>query len=237
MMQTFSRLLLILIALMIVSLVIANAQNKVAAVSHVWETKHVTISDGYVYKYKIYSDMDTAIYWQPGTDTFEVTTTFRKLNNPTPPKPDLITNLDDNTASIAQRYEPPTNVGDNIQVAGLWTHFKGQTWNTPHYANTVSVLRTAGYVELTCTCYKVEWYSEKRINHGIVSITVDGGTPVDLDLYDPRTDNSSTIVWTSPSSMINGSHTIRIAWTGRKNPVATDTNYLHDRFVIYTKQQ
>lgn len=231
-MQTFSKALLILIALMLVLLVVTHAQNKLADVTRIWETKHIPVHDGFVYKYKVHAKSDTAIYYQTGIDTFEVTTTFRKIGKP---KPDLVTTMDDNVASIAQVYEPPTNAGDNIQIAGLWTHFKNQTWNAPHWEKTVSVLRSVGYVELACTCYKVEWYSEKRINHGIVGISIDGGVAVDVDLYDPRTDNSSTIVWTSPN-MSSGSHKIRINWTGRKNPTATENNYIHDRFVIYTKQ-
>jgi hypothetical protein len=105
------------------------------------------------------------------------------------------------------------------------------------------------YIELNCTCYKVEWWNEKRENHGIVSVqkmkqqTVNGqetwvpdGEAQDVDLYDKRTDNNSLLVWTSPTTTANTILKYRFLYTGRKNSGATQTNMGHDKFIIFKKQ-
>jgi len=222
----------------------AISQTQLGEISKVWKTKRVNVADGSVYRYKLWSGSDTAIYYQTGADTFEVVTTFKKVSSTKPPVlPDIISTLDDNAVSPGQVYNPAVNAGDNIYIPATgWTHFKGQTWNqTPeglpiHYNKTISVVDLAGaYLEITCTCYRVDWYTEKRENHGIAQVSVDGAAPQDVDLYQARTDNNSTLVWTSPT-LTNATHKIRVSYTARKNAAATQTNILHDYFKIYTKQ-
>jgi hypothetical protein len=225
----------------------AISQTKLAEVFKVWETKKVPVSDGFTFRYRLWDKYDTAIYYQTGIDTFEVTTTFKKVSGTKPPPlPDIISAMDDNVIAPGQVYAPATNAGDNVYFPAGWSHMKGQTWNqTPegnpiHYNKTASFIdavATGGsYVEITCTCYRVDWYTEKRVNHGIAAISVDGATPVDVDLYDPRTDNNSLLVWTSPQGMTNATHKFRVTYTGRKNSAASGASVLHDYFKIYTKQ-
>jgi hypothetical protein len=215
------------------------SQTQLGEISRVWKTKRVTVADGFTYRYRLWDGYDTAIYYQTGADTFEVVTTFKKVTSTKPPVlPDIISTLDDNAVSPGQVYNPATNAGDNIYIPATgWSHFKGQTWNENHLNKTASVVDLAGgFIEITCTCYRVDWYAEKRENHGIASVSIDGGAAKDADLYEARTDNNSTQVWTSPPGMTNATHKIRVSYTGRKNAAATQTNLVHDYFKIYTKQ-
>jgi len=227
----------------------ALSQTKLAEVVKVWETKRVAVADGFTFKYKLWDGYDTAIYYNTGSDTFEVTTTFRKFK-PAPPLPDLISTLDDNVITTAQAYNPATNAGDNIYVASGWSHMKNQAWNATHWEKTASFIDgvPGAYIEVTCICYKIEWWTEKRENHGIASVqklkeeTVNGttswvpdGPAVDVDLYAARTDNNSLLVYTTPT-MMNATNKVRFSFTGRKNPAATQSNILHDKFTIYRKQ-
>jgi hypothetical protein len=224
----------------------AISQTQLAEVIKVWKTKKVNVVDGFTFRYRLWDKYDTAIYYQTGADTFEVTTTFKKVSSTKPPTlPDIISTLDDNTVSPGQVYAPATNAGNNIYFAAGWSHMVGQSWNqnpdgSPiHYNKSFSFidkLDPAGsYLEISCVCYRVDWYNEKRENHGIAAVSIDGGAPQDVDLYDPRTDNNSLLVWTSPT-MTNATHKIRVTYTGRKNPAAKQTSLGHDYFKIYTKQ-
>jgi len=218
------------------------SQTQLGEISKVWKTKRVTVADGFTYRYKLWSGSDTAIYYQTGVDTFEVVTTFKKVSSTKPPVlPDIISSVDDNVLTGGQVYNPAQSAGDNIFVTSGWSHFKGQTWNEPHYNKTSSFIDFnapgGSYIEYTCSpCYKIEWHTEKRENHGIAAVSIDGGAPVDVDLYAARTDNNSLLVFTSPAGWTNATHKIRVTYTGRKNAAATQTNLLHDRFVVYIKQ-
>ena len=226
---------LLLIFGILVGLPAISQTQQLAEILKIWKRVDIPVQDGTVYKWNVYTGSDTARYFQPGLDTLEATITFKKKTVIV--LPDIISTMDDNVVSLSQVYNPPINVGDNVITATGWSHFKNQTWNANHHANSYSFVEVAGaYVELSCTCYKVEWWSELRVNHGIASVQIDGGAAIDVDQYDPRTDNNSLKIWTSPD-MTNATHKIRINYTGRKHPSSQSTNIGHDKFVIYTKQQ
>ena len=66
------------------------------------------------------------------------------------------------------------------------------------------------------------WLAKKSSVYGQAQVTVDGGSPVTVDLY-----NADVLwrqeVWNS-GVLGSGSHTVVIQWTGNKNAAATDTN-------------
>ena len=206
-------------------------------VTKLWVPRQVQVTDGFTYRYTLHDKFDTAIYYRTGADTFDVVTTFKKHVPNRPALPDIITKVDDNVLGGGQAYFPTQSAGDNIFVTSGWNHFKGQSWNEPHYNKTLSFVdNVAGaYIELTFTGYQAEWWTEKRINHGIVTVQVDGGTPTDVDLYDPTDSNNSMKVFTTPV-LTNAEHKIKISYTGKKNPSASQTNVGHDYFVTYRKQ-
>jgi hypothetical protein len=154
------------------------------------------------------------------------------------PKPDLVFQID----NIVQ----PIN-----QYSAGWNHYANNTWNANHHDKTMSVTYVAGStLTVQFTGYKFEWWTEKRMNHGIAAISIDGGAEVKVDLYEKREDNPSMKVYDSPI-LTDGLHTIKLRMTGEKNPVwqtdypvgnqfrvnAQETNILHDKFVTYRKQQ
>jgi hypothetical protein len=148
----------------------------------------------------------------------------KKYVAPVIPKPDLITDIDDK----------PTDTRNKYILA--WSNVSGATWNANHFGKSASFTSVKdGALETTFDGYKVEWFTEKRINHGIAAVSIDGGTEVMIDLYDPRTDNNKVKVWTSPT-LTNGTHKIKIRCTLTKNTLATDTNIIHDFFKVYKKQ-
>jgi hypothetical protein len=206
-------------------------------VTKTWVPRRVPVSDGFTYRYRLHDRFDTAIHYQTGPDTFEVVTTFKKYVPNRPALPDIITKVDDNVLTGGQVYFPTVSAGDNIVNQAGWSHFKGQTWNEPHYNKTGSFvdLVPGAYLELTFTGYQVEWWTEKRVNHGIATVEIDGGTPVDVDLYAATESNNTQKVFTS-AVLSNSTHKIKVSYTGKKNTAATQTNLLHDYFVTYKKQ-
>ena len=216
----------------------------IGEVTRLWIPKRVDIKDSMSYKYLTHGKYDTAHVHNSGMDTFEVVTVpFKSLLKTKPPVllPDIISTLDDNTISSAQAYSPATNAGNNIYITTGWSHFINQPWNSDQNGNAIHHNKSysfvdqvpGAYIEVTCNpCYKIEWWSEKRENHGIVAITLDNGTPSDIDLYMVGTANNSLLLYTTPS-LPNTTHKLRITYTGRKNPAAISTNIGHDKFVIY----
>jgi hypothetical protein len=66
------------------------------------------------------------------------------------------------------------------------------------------------------------WLAKKSPAYGQAQVTVDGGSPVTVDLY------SADVLWRqevwNSGVLGSGSHTVVIQWTGSKNAAATDTN-------------
>jgi hypothetical protein len=69
---------------------------------------------------------------------------------------------------------------------------------------------------------QLAWLAKKSPAYGEAQVTVDGGSPVTVDLY------SADVLWRqevwNSGILGSGSHTVIIQWTGRKNAAATDTN-------------
>lgn len=136
------------------------------------------------------------------------------------PKPDVVTNID--------------NIDTRNAYSVGWEHVTDATWTQPFFNKTGSypTVSTAT-LETTFDGYKVEWYAEKRVNHGIVGVSIDGGTESMIDLYDPTAGNNSQKVF--ESTLASGTHKIKIRITGTKATSATDWNIVHDRFIVYKK--
>jgi hypothetical protein len=63
--------------------------------------------------------------------------------------------------------------------------------------------------------------------YGKAKVTVDGGTPTIIDLYSPSPLWKQKI-W--EKTLVPGTHTLKIEWTGTKGSGATDTNISVDAF-------
>jgi lipoprotein-anchoring transpeptidase ErfK/SrfK len=64
----------------------------------------------------------------------------------------------------------------------------------------------------------------------VAAVTVDGGAPGYVDLYSPSVKTQVKVY--STGDLPYGSHTVTIAWSGRKNPAATGTYISYDAFDI-----
>lgn len=141
--------------------------------------------------------------------------------------------------AIVDNPETPTEFYiDNVSTAnvytGVWTHVNNASWTQEHINKTISFSYEVGATLITSfTGNKVEWWTEKRINHGIVAVSVDGGAETMVDLYEDRTDNVSQMVFSAIVPL--GNHTIKLRLTATPNPSATENNAMHDAFKIYTE--
>jgi hypothetical protein len=70
----------------------------------------------------------------------------------------------------------------------------------------------------------------KAAHLGIARITLDGGTPQNVDMYSPTLGYKQT-VWSS-GTLADGQHTIRVEYTGTKNAASSDTGIIVDGFDI-----
>lgn len=144
-------------------------------------------------------------------------------NTPTP-KPDLVTNIDDVLSETRNVYNPTT-----------WAHVANTSWLEKFFNKTGSYFHAAGStITTTFDGYKIEWWTEKKNNHGIAEVRIDNVLISEVNLYEARADNNSQKVfeWTGTS----GTHKIEIKITGRKHASSTDANIIHDYFKVYKKQ-
>jgi hypothetical protein len=83
---------------------------------------------------------------------------------------------------------------------------------------------------------RVEWWAEKRENHAIFGVSIDGGAETNVDLYAATTVNSSEMVFAA--DLAQGNHTIRIRNTGTRNASSTGSPFAyscaHDAFIVTT---
>ncbi len=68
---------------------------------------------------------------------------------------------------------------------------------------------------------KFTWVTTKATNYGIATLRLDGGPPVDVDLYSPSYQYRQSVF--STGDIGDGYHYVEIAWTGRKNPASSGT--------------
>lgn len=85
-------------------------------------------------------------------------------------------------------------------------------------------------VTITFTGSYLAWIAKKSAVYGKAKVTVDSGTPAIVDLYSAK-EVFRQKVWET-GTLVPGTHTIRIEWTGTKSAAATGTNIGADAFDI-----
>ena len=69
---------------------------------------------------------------------------------------------------------------------------------------------------------ELDWLAKKGPDYGNATVTVDGGSPVTVDLY------SADVLWAemvwSTGVLTAGTHTVKIEWAGTKDTAATGTS-------------
>ena len=106
-----------------------------------------------------------------------------------------------------------------LAYAGDWNVTQNESASSGSYR-----LASAAGATLTAkfSGTSLAWIAAKGPSWGQARVTVDGGQPVTVDLYEaaPSYDEQ---VW-STGTLSQGSHTVTIAWTGEKNAAATATD-------------
>lgn len=77
---------------------------------------------------------------------------------------------------------------------------------------------------------RLDWVGTLGPQYGIAAVSVDGGPPVDVDLYAPLWQPKQVVFTTGQLSP--GEHTVLISWSGRRNAAATNTYISYDAFDI-----
>ncbi|GAA3850470.1 RICIN domain-containing protein [Streptomyces lacrimifluminis] len=115
-----------------------------------------------------------------------------------------------------------------VTYNGGWGHATGESGT---YSGTNSYSDTAGdAATLSFTGTGVTLRSVTAPSHGIVGVSIDGGTEAQVDLYSASR-AGDVAVWTSPR-LTSGTHTIKVRVTGTKRAAATNDYGTIDRFVI-----
>ncbi len=101
------------------------------------------------------------------------------------------------------------------------------TWKTvtTSYASGGSfryINRSGGAVTVYFNGTSLTWIAKKSPVYGKARVTVDGGSPMIVDLYSPSVKWKQR-VW-STGTLAAGDHVVKIEWTGTRNAAATATN-------------
>ncbi|GAA4622635.1 RICIN domain-containing protein [Actinoallomurus vinaceus] len=152
---------------------------------------------------RIYLTLKTT---KAGTTTFSDTAEYFTLGGNT-------TSVDDSDAAVA--------------YSSGWSHASGESGpykGTNSYSDVTDATATLNFTGTGITLRAVT-----APDHGIVGVTVDGGTETLVDEYS-ATRTGDVAVWTSPR-LASGAHTIRVRATGTKNTQSAYTWATIDRFV------
>ncbi|WP_236062362.1 GH39 family glycosyl hydrolase [Actinacidiphila acididurans] len=154
-----------------------------------------------------------------GSDAYTVTLT--PGNGSTGPVDStVIVDGTDTAVSDLDHFEYGANWGVTTGVPDMYQ----QTANWSYVGGATAVLRFTGT--------QVALHAVRDVDQGIMSLSVDGGTPVNVDDYAPSR-NASGVVWTSPL-LAAGSHTLTIVNTGARNGASSGNNIAVDRADIST---
>ncbi|MFD8718002.1 NPCBM/NEW2 domain-containing protein [Streptomyces sp. NPDC059629] len=128
-------------------------------------------------------------------------------------------------------------VDDSVQGSGQdqfdyqgsgWGHASGEGAPVNPYEGTNSWTEHAGdSVDFTFAGTQLTFRAVTAPGHGIAAVSVDGSTPVDVDLYS-ATRTGDVALWTSPT-LPDGPHTFTLTSTGRKNAASSGTAVTVDR--------
>lgn len=102
------------------------------------------------------------------------------------------------------------------------------------YLNTISFSTTTAstFIEMDFTGFRVEWYSERSTNHGIIACSVDGGPETMVDQYGTESLKLKLFEWES-LTRVNASHTIKLRVTNTKNALSSGVDVNHDFFRVF----
>ena len=118
-----------------------------------------------------------------------------------------------------------------ITYAGTWTHDAAKSWSNADIAGTESYSNVPGNTaSFTFTGTGVQLAAPIGQNMGIMTVSVDGGTPTSVDLYVSAKQYQQIVF--QKSGLSTGSHTVTVRATGLKNAASTNTYAGLDAFTV-----
>ncbi|MHB8706381.1 MAG: RHS repeat-associated core domain-containing protein [Coriobacteriia bacterium] len=121
------------------------------------------------------------------------------------------------------RYE---STDSRIMYTGSWLNVSDASASAGSYKTT----NASGSCTVVFDGTAISVLATKGKAFGIMQITVDGGTPVNVDLYNRSTLYKQSVY--SRSGLANTRHSLVITWTGTKNAKATATTINVDAFDV-----
>jgi beta-galactosidase GanA len=126
-----------------------------------------------------------------------------------------------------------------LSYSGTWFHANTSNSNYTNgdYDSTESWSTTTGSsVTVPFNGTAVQWIGPKNNNGGIAAVSVDGGTPVNVDTYDANGKEFQQVLF-SATGLSSGAHTLTITVTGNKNPASSADTIVIDAINVPTAAQ
>ncbi len=111
--------------------------------------------------------------------------------------------------------------------AGTWTASSSASASAASFRFADS---SGSSVTVTFVGSSLSWIAKKSPVYGKAKVTLDGGTPMVVDLYSAK-ELWKQKVWET-KTLVPGTHTVKIEWTGTKSSAATGTNIGVDAFDV-----
>ncbi len=113
------------------------------------------------------------------------------------------------------RYE---QTNENISYTGYWRTTSAASYSA---GNEKRASTSGASLTATFTGTSLTWIASTGPFNGMARVTLDGRTPVLLDLFSASTLYRRAVY--STGFLARGSHTVKIEWTGRRNPMSMST--------------
>ena len=125
-----------------------------------------------------------------------------------------------------------------LAYTGTWTHAGPSSgYTSGDYDQTESWSQTTGSaMSVTFTGTAVQWIGPKNTNGGIAAVSVDGGTPTDVDSYGAFGKEFQQVLF-SDSGLSQGTHTLTITVTGNKDAASSADTVVIDAINVPTAAQ
>jgi hypothetical protein len=101
-----------------------------------------------------------------------------------------------------------------LSYSGYWRTLSSKSYS----GGTLKYLGSSGSATISFNGTSLTWIATKGTTYGKALVTVDGGAAVWVDLYSSKTLYQRSVYTTG--LLADGSHTVSIAWTGKKNSSA-----------------
>ena len=131
--------------------------------------------------------------------------------------------VSENTPPSARHEQADTN----LSYAGTWKVVSGTSASSGSFRYATAA---GSSVTVRFTGTRIAWIAKTSPSYGKASLTVDDGSPVEVDVY-----SASTLwkqkVWDS-GTLADGAHTVRIDWTGKKSVASGGVDVNVDAFDV-----